>query len=159
MGIYQKVIDILGVNQETERWYGKIDGNNEINAIAANMTPFRVTSGIGGYGANVCVIGSDDLPIQGRQKFDLYKILCSKLQKAEVATLRIAWGISTFEEAILSGNYSTIIINPGTRNQEYSNELRMVSSNNDTKVWIDFWSTSNSQWVDIFIGIRGYALN
>jgi hypothetical protein len=139
-----------------ERWYGKITGNNETNAIENNLTPFRVTSGVGGYGTAVCVIGSGDVPVTGKTHFDLHRLLCSSFQKAELAKIRLAWGATTEADAITAGNYSTVMVNPLATSKETDFEIRFPVVSNGTKVWVNFWSTTNSQWVDLFIGLHGY---
>lgn len=163
MGIYQKVLDTLAEAEESEehvhnkeRWYGKITGNNETNAIENSLTPFRITSGAGGYGTGVCVIGTADVPVAGKTKFDLHRIICSLFQKAELAKLRIAWGTSTEAAAVAAGNYSTVMVNPVTTAKEADFDVRCPVLDNGTKVWISFWSVTNSQYVDLFIGVHGY---
>jgi hypothetical protein len=164
MGIYDKVLEALEESELTddhnhnkERWYGKIAGNNEVNAIENNLTPFRVTSGVSGYGTGVCVMGSSDVPVVGKAYFDIHRILCSNFQKAELAKIRFAWGASTESAAITAGNFSTIMVNPQTTSKEADFDIRFPVLQNGTKVWVNFWSTTNSQWVDIFYGVHGYA--
>lgn len=139
-----------------ERWYGKISGNNEVNAIDNNLTPFRITSGVGTYGTAVCVIGSSDITVTGKTKFDLHRLLCSNFQKAELGKIRIAWGNTTEADAITAGNYSTVMVNPIATSKESDFEVRFPVQNNGTKVWVNFWSVTNSQWVDLFVGVHGY---
>jgi len=141
-----------------ERWYGKVAGNNEVNAIENNLTPFRITSGTGTYGTAVCVIGTNDIPVAGKIYFDLHRIICSTFQKAELAKIRLAWGSGTHADAITAEDYSTIMVNPATTLKEADFEIRFPVVANGTKVWISFWSTTNTQWVDLFIGVHGYSL-
>lgn len=164
MGIYQKVLDALTETEivddhdhNKERWYGKISGNNETNAIENNLTPFRVTSGTGTYGTAVCILGSGDVPVTGKTSFDIHRILCSNFQKAEIAKIRLAWGTDTNAAAVAAGDYSTIMVNPATTVKEADFEVRFPVVANGAKVWVSFWSTTNTQWVDLFFGVHGYA--
>jgi hypothetical protein len=164
MGIYEKVIETLEEaehsddhNHNKERWFGKISGNNEVNAIENSFTPFRITSGVGTYGTAVCILGSSDVPVQGKTYFDIHRLLCVNFQKGEIAKIRMAWGTGTHADAITAGNYSTIIVNPMTTSKEADFEIKCPIIANSTKVWISFWSTTNSQYVDLFFGIHGYS--
>jgi hypothetical protein len=139
-----------------ERWYGKKTGNNETNAIDNILTPFRVTSGTGGYGTGVCVLGTADVPVTGKTKFDLHRLLCTNFQKQELAKIRLAWGSTTEADAITAGDYSTVMVNPQSLARETELDIRMPQLANGTKVWVNFWSVTNAQWVDFFIGVHGY---
>lgn len=141
-----------------ERWYGKIADNDEENAIENNLTPFRVTSGIGTYGTEVCVVGSLDVLVPGMTIFDLHNILFKDVQKAELYKFRLAYGTGTHAEAILASQYSTFMVNfQVTTGKTESLGIMIPRLANGYKVWISCWSVTNSQWADIFIGAHGYT--
>jgi hypothetical protein len=148
-------IEIAANFYEKERWYGKKEGNDETNAIANTLTPFRVTSGVGTYGTAVCVIGTDDVAMPGKTVFDLHRILCSNFQKAELGKIRVAWGSSSAADAVAAGDYSTYMTNPQNTTKEAIDDVKVPPIENSLKVWVYFWSTTNSQWVDLFIGTHG----
>jgi hypothetical protein len=156
MGIFSEVEATEEHFHNKERWYGKIAGNNETNAIENSLTPFRVTSGTGTYGTAVCVIGTADVPVAGKTYYDLHRLLCSAFQKAEIAKVRVSWGTDTEAAAVAAGNFSTVMVNPLTTAKEADFDVRFPVVANGTKVWVAFWSTTNSQWVDFFIGVHGY---
>ena len=142
-----------------ERWYGVIAGNNEVNAIQDNLTPFRTTSGNGVYGAGVCVMGTSDVLVPGMVKFDLHKILIKDTQKAELNKYRLAWGTGTEAEAITAGNYSTFMLNPVVATgRTVSDQIMCPKLANGTKVWISVRTVTSTQWVDFFIGGHGYPV-
>ena len=140
-----------------QRWYGKIADNDETNAIEDSLTPFRITSGVGEYGTEVCIVGSADILIPGKTEFDLHKILFLNSQKAELFKLKLAWGTGTHAEALLAGNYSTSMVNFSTLTGKTEGlEAQMPKIANGNKVWISCWSITNSQYVDLFVGGHGY---
>jgi hypothetical protein len=155
--ILEEVIEIEHHLHNKERWYGKIAGNNEVNALENSLTPFRITSGVGTYGVGVCVVGTADVLVPGTIKFDLHEVLIASTQKAELNKYRWAWGTGTEADAITAGNYSTKMTNPIV-NTGKSDEIKVMMPRlaNGTKVWLSFWSVTNTQWTDIFIGGHGY---
>ena len=136
-----------------ERWYGKKNLNNEINAIENNLIPFRIISGFGAYGTSLCVIGNADIPIDGKATFEVHRIFCSDCQKSEIGKVRILWGNNTAIEAENAGNYSSYMLKID-KNSSAINELRMPIVGNGTKVWMSYWSITNLQWLDFFIGVH-----
>jgi len=142
-----------------ERWYGKIAGNNEVNAIQDNMTPFRITSGTGTYGTGVCIIGTSDVLVPGIIEFDLHQMLIKDTQKAELNKYRFAWGTGTEAEAITAGDYSTKMSNPiVATGRTVETNIMMPKLSIGTKVWVSVWAVTNTQWVDIFVGGHGYTI-
>lgn len=140
-----------------QRWYGLNPAHDEVTALANVLTPFRVTSGVGTYGSEVCVVGSGDELIPGIDFFDLHKVLVVGSQKAEIYKFRMVWGTGTHADAVTAGQYSTFMMNFVTTTGKIDSlEIMMPRLATGTKVWLCIWSVTDSQWADLFIGGHGY---
>ena len=148
------------------RWWGKVGGADETNAIAAGVdNPFVAVSGANAYGAAIPICGSADSPVptgSGEVKFDFHKLLVTDLDSDTTPWLiRIIWGNGTSAAALGAEQYSEVMAMtnavPGNRAGASPVEIIMPRIAVGSKVWAQVWNDTNLAEASFFWGCHGYA--
>lgn len=144
-----------------ERWFGK-SGDQSGNdwADEASLTPFRVISGNGVFGADTddeaLVLGTADTPNQtGMTKYDPHRVMITASSNANDWVIRCVHGTGTMAEAETAKQYSDIMVQEARKGAPIDIQCVRHTSASD-KLWFRGKNATNNATLDFFIGIHEY---
>lgn len=133
-----------------DRRFGAKDGADETNAMDTTLTSFQIDSGNDTWGTALCIVGSEDTPIDtGMTHFHLGDLFVPECERSTPYLFRIAWGDS-YAAAISAGHYSELIV----ANDIFRYPVRFPRLDIGTKIFACCWVDNNTGTVDFFIGIH-----
>jgi len=146
-----------------ERWRGlrgvQTDDNWAADTVSA---PFVLTSDNNVWGAHVQLLGPLDTPITaGSAKFDARTVLITDVsQAANPYKVRIAWGATTYADAVTARQYSEFMFtstsNAAAQFGGFPFYMQMPNLASGTKVWGAVWCATNAATISMYIGLHEY---
>lgn len=141
-----------------ERWASKLAVPAGGRVTEAAMTPFVAASGNNAYGVALQIMDVNDAIglMAGSAYYDAHRIMVTDTDHATPYRLRLSWGLTTSADAIIAGNYATLMFRlaAATRFTPIPMQMRRVAAS--WKMWCEVWNATNLSEVDFYVGLHFY---
>lgn len=139
------------------RWRGAKAGADETNAFDDNLTAFQIDSGNETWGTALCIVGSDDTPIDtGLTYYHPNKIQVVARERGTLAyKIRFAWGAS-YAAGISAGNYTEQMTFPSDEPPVVIIDIPRLAVG--TKLFVACEVGANTGTIDFFLGVHEYQI-
>ena len=139
------------------RWRGAKAGADETNAMDDVLTAFQIDSGNTTWGTALCIVGSDDTPIDiGMTVYHCNKIQISDRERRTLPyKLKFAWGDS-YAAGVSAGNFTEQMVFPSDESPVIVIDIPRHAAG--TKLFVSCDVDATTVKVDFFTGIHEYQI-